>query len=152
MMIGRKILGIDDKRVPFPLPDGFTVESTNRDIWVRMWAAIEINHAHAVHELADHVHRGRQLNHRNRPNPRHDERYTGRPALTDVVVIDLAFFRRLRRRIKMFLSFRRHLGACRRRKAPIIVWSLSMQPHSSEIERRLWSRLRYVRGSQRAER
>src|SRR5262249_59045744 len=66
MMVRNKIYRIHNKCVAFPVTDGFAVETANRNVRIRMGASIEINDAHAVHQLADHVNRPPPLNHSDR--------------------------------------------------------------------------------------
>ena len=117
-----------------------------------MRTAVHVDDPQAVHELADHVDGGRELHHRDWPDARHDDRQPRRPALADVVAIDLAFLLRLLRRVVVDLRFRRQLEPGRRREAEPIVRPAGMQPHAGQIERRLRPRLGQVGWRQRAER
>ena len=73
------------------------------DVGIGVWPAVQVDDAQAVHELADHVDRRRELHHRDRPDARHDHRQARRPALADVVAVDLAFLLRLLRRVVVHL-------------------------------------------------
>src|SRR5689334_24765697 len=81
MRIVREILRFDDQRVAFPVPDRFAVEGAHDDIGVGVLATVHVDDPQAVHELADHVDRRRQLDHRDRPHAGHDDRHARGPAL-----------------------------------------------------------------------
>src|SRR5262249_598205 len=87
VMFANKIGCIHNKCVAFPATDGFAVEAAHRNVRIRVLPPIEVNDAHAVHQLTDHVNRGRQLNHGDGPHTGHHDGHTGGPAEADVVLI-----------------------------------------------------------------
>ena len=110
-----------------------------------MLAAVEEDGAEAVHEPADHVDGGRQLDHRHRPVARHDQRQPGRPALADVVLVDLSFLQQLHPRVELCLRLRRQLRIGRAEAPGVGPRAGVDEPVAGQIERRL--RPRPSRGS-----
>src|SRR5205085_6422618 len=132
--------GVDDERVAFPSADGFTIKRADNFVGGRVLAAVEIDDAELVFKAADHVYRRRHLDHRDRPDARHDDGHTGRITLPDPVAIILALF--LRR-----LAFDERLGRFAlelrvRRPRPPRVEALAQvdEPGAGEVERRLRTR------------
>ena len=100
-----------------------------------MLAAVEVDDPQAVHEVADHVDRRRLLQEQRRPDARHDQRHAGRPALADVVAIDLVLGECLRARVVVHLRFGRQLERLghelpRLRAAQLVL------PGARQVERR----------------
>ena len=105
-----------------------------------MRTAIKVNDAQTVHECARHVDCGRELDHRDRPHPRHDQRHAGGPALADVVPVHLPFLCRLLSRVIMLLSLRRQFESGRHEPPRIGSVLVVMHPGSRQVEGRFWAR------------
>src|SRR6185437_804590 len=78
---------LDDERVAFPVTDRLAVVRADDFVLRRELPAVEIDDPDLVFEAADHVDRRRQLHHRDRPHPRHEDGHAGRIALADPVAV-----------------------------------------------------------------
>ena len=135
VMVVHEACGIHYERVAFVMADGFAVESADDDVGVSMRAAVEIDDANGVQKSADHVDRGGLLDHGDGPDAGHDDGQAGGPALTDVIVIGLAFFARFLRGVVLDLRGGRELEVGRRGELERIAGASAVLPGSGDIER-----------------
>ena len=150
VVIVHEVAGIHYQGIVFPMPDGFAVEAGHHDIRIGMRPPVQVDDTDAVHEAADHVDRGGQLDHGDGPHARHDYGKSGGPAIADIVLVDLAGGGRFERGVVLGLGRGSELKAHGRRKPEVVVLPAAVLPGSREVERRLGPALGDIRRSQRA--